>query len=67
MVDGPNVTYQPAVAYQGGQVNTPQQAPKDGYTQPLKAALAGSQDRDDSKRSATGSGDTRGTVLDVTA
>jgi hypothetical protein len=63
MVNGPNVAYQPAVAYQGGTVNTPQQEPKSDRTQPIQAAAADSQSGDD-KHSAQDSAD-RGKVVDV--
>jgi hypothetical protein len=47
MVNGAGLGgYQPAVAFQGGQVNTPFQEPKTGQTQPREAAAADSQRAD---------------------
>jgi len=43
MVNATDTSYQPAVAYQGGQVNTPQQEPKSGQTQPTQAPAADTQ------------------------
>ena len=64
MVNGTDVSYQPAVAYQGGQVNTPQQEPKSGQTQPIQAAAADTQDND---QSSSRGGNGRGSVVDVRA
>ncbi|MBU6474728.1 MAG: hypothetical protein KGL10_04790 [Alphaproteobacteria bacterium] len=71
MVNGPNVAYQPAVAYQGGTVNTPYQEPKTDSTQPKQAAAPSTQHgggKDASKNSGNG-GDQqgRGQLLNVTA
>lgn len=46
MVNAGSVTYQPATAYQGGQVNTPQQQPRESQTQPKQAPAADSQRSD---------------------
>lgn len=46
MVNATDTSYQPAVAYQGGQVNTPQQEPKSGQTQPTQAPAADTQRAD---------------------
>lgn len=64
MVNGPSVSYQPAVAYQGGPVNTAEQEPQNGRTQPLQAPAADSQHGDEQHGS---SGRERGQVLDVRA
>ena len=66
MVNGPNISYQPAVAYQGGQVNTPQQEPKSGQTQPIQAAAADTQSSDQ-QSSRDSSSQARGTVVDLHA
>lgn len=65
MMNGTNTTYQPAVAYQGGQVNTPQQDPKSGQTQPIQAPAADSQGSD--QQSSQGSNQDRGNNVDVQA
>jgi hypothetical protein len=66
MMNGTNTTYQPAVAYQGGQVNTPQQDPKSGQTQPIQAPAADSQGSD--QQSSQGSSSQgRGSIVDVQA
>ncbi len=65
MMNGPNTTYQPAVAYQGGQVNTPQQDPKSGQTQPIQAAAADTQGSD--QQSSQSSSQDRGKIVDVQA
>lgn len=68
MVDGPNITYQPAVAYQGGQVNTPQQDPKSGQTQPVQAPAADTQrESDNGAQHQASPQNGRGQVLDVSA
>jgi hypothetical protein len=64
MVNGPDTSYQPAVAYQGGPVNTPQQEPKSGQTQPIQAPAADTQRAD--QRTAD-SPDSRGQNVDVQA
>jgi hypothetical protein len=64
MVNGPTVSYQPAVAYQGGQVNTPEQEPRSGRTQPRQAPAADTQ-RGEQRSSS--SREDRGQLLDVTA
>lgn len=46
MVSSASVAYQPSVAYQGGQVNTPQQEPRSGQTQPAQAPAADSSRAD---------------------
>ncbi len=38
-----DASYQPAVAYQGGNANTAEQEPKSGQTQPQKAASSDTQ------------------------
>ena len=63
MMNGPSTSYQPAVAYQGGQVNTPQQQPSSGKTQPIQAPAADTQ-RNDEQQSSKYSRD-RGNVVDV--
>lgn len=65
MVNGPTVGYQPAVAYQGGPVNTPEQEPRSGRTQPRQAPAADTQ-RGDNQRSLSSRED-RGQLLDVSA
>ncbi len=66
MMNGTNTTYQPAVAYQGGQVNTPQQDPKSGQTQPIQAPAADTQGSD--QQSSQGSNSQgRGNAVDVQA
>jgi hypothetical protein len=66
MMNGTSTTYQPAVAYQGGQVNTPQQDPKNGQTQPIQAPAADSQGSD--QQSSQGSSSQgRGGIVDVHA
>jgi hypothetical protein len=67
MVNGPNVAYQPAVAYQGGLANTAQQEPKSGQTQPIQAPAADSQssDQQSSQQSSSGSDSSRGSHVDV--
>ncbi len=66
MVNVPNTTYQPAVAYQGGQVNTPQQEPKSGQTQPKQAPVADTQHSE--QRSLSAQDDkNRGKEVDVKA
>ncbi len=71
MVNGPNVAYQPAVAYQGGTVNTPHQEPKTDQTQPKQAPAASTQHGDGkhtSKNSGNGGGQQgRGQLLNVSA
>ena len=64
MMNGPNVSYQPAVAYQGGQVNTPQQEPKSGQTQPIQAPAADTQSSD---QSLSQDSKDRGKLLDTHA
>lgn len=64
MVNGTNTTYQPAVAYQGGQVNTPQQQPSSGKTQPIQAPAADTQ-RNNDDRQQQSSHQSRGSVVDV--
>jgi len=66
MMNGTNTTYQPAVAYQGGQVNTPQQQPTSGQTQPIQAPAADSQSNDQSQSSQYSSSG-RGSIVDVQA
>jgi hypothetical protein len=63
MVNVPDAGYQPAVAYQGGPVNTPQQEPKSGQTQPKQAPAADTQRGDLSERSTS----QRGQSVDVRA
>jgi hypothetical protein len=46
------VSYPTAVAYQGGQVNTPQQEPKTGQTQPREAPAADTQRGDQRSHAA---------------
>ena len=65
MVNAPNTGYQPAVAYQGGPVNTPQQEPKSGQTQPKQAPAADTQ-RGDQRTHAEDHAD-RGKKVDVKA
>jgi hypothetical protein len=70
MVNGPNVAYQPAVAYQGGLANTAQQDPKNGQTQPIQAPAADTQssDQDTSRKSSSSSSSSssgRGSNVDV--
>ena len=64
MVNGTNTTYQPAVAYQGGQVNTPQQQPSSGKTQPIQAPAADTPSNDHQQHSQHGNS-SRGSVVDV--
>ena len=64
MMNGPNTSYQPAVAYQGGQVNTPQQQPTSGQTQPIQAPAADSQSTDQQR---SGRDVNRGGIVDVKA
>ncbi len=69
MVNGPSTSYQPTVAYQGGQINTPQQEVKSGETQPKQAPAADTQRGDQRTRDDNGppaSAD-RGSNLDVKA
>lgn len=66
MVNGPNVAYQPAVAYQGGLANTAQQEPKSGHTQPIQAPAADTQHSDDNTKHSGSSSD-RGKHVDVHA
>lgn len=65
MVNAPNTGYQPAVAYQGGPVNTPQQEPKSGQTQPKQAPAADSQRAD--QRTHAEENSNRGKSVDVKA
>ena len=64
MMNGPNTSYQPAVAYQGGQVNTPQQQPTSGQTQPIQAPAADTQSNDQQQSSSSNN---RGGIVDVKA
>jgi hypothetical protein len=64
MVDGPNISYQPAVAYQGGQANTAQQEPKSGQTQPIQAPAADTQ-RGDQRSLQSDDSQSRGQRVDV--
>jgi hypothetical protein len=68
MVNAPDTGYQPAVAYQGGHINTPQQEPKSGQTQPKQAPAADTQ-RGDQKFSRdedrSNSSPDRGKSVDV--
>ena len=64
MMNGPNTSYQPAVAYQGGQVNTPQQQPTSGQTQPIQAPAADTQSYDQQQSSSSNN---RGGIVDVKA
>lgn len=67
MVNAPNTGYQPAVAYQGGPaVNTPQQEPKSGQTQPKQAPAADTQ-RGDQRSLASEDSKNRGKSVDVKA
>lgn len=75
MVSSASVTYQPSVAYQGGEVNTPQQEPRSGQTQPTQAPAADSS-RTDRRTHApeesrappeAASSDNRGSSVDVKA
>jgi hypothetical protein len=63
MMNGANTSYQPAVAYQGGHVNTPQQQPTSGRTQPIQAPAADTQSHDHQQQSQHGS--SRGSIVDV--
>ncbi len=63
MVNATNTGYQPAVAYQGGPVNTPQQEPKSGQTQPKHAPAADTQRGD--QRTHTEEHSSRGKKVDV--
>jgi hypothetical protein len=65
MMNGPNTSYQPAVAYQGGQVNTPQQQPTSGQTQPIQAPAADSQGSD--QQSSQSSSQDRGNIVNIQA
>lgn len=66
MVNVPNANYQPAIAYQGGVVNTPQQEPKSGQTQPRQAPVADTQHSE--QRSLSAQDDkNRGKEVDVKA
>lgn len=66
MVSATNTnSYQSAVAYQGGQVNTPQQEPRSGQTQPKQAPAADTQ-RGDQENNAS-SNSNRGKSVDVKA
>ena len=74
MVNAPNTGYQPAVAYQGGpSVNTPQQEPKSGQTQPKQAPAADTQRGDQrslsspDNRNETAQNENRGKTVDVKA
>ncbi len=70
MVNAPNTVYQPAVAYQGGTtVNTPQQEPKSGQTQPKQAPAADTQRGDQRSLASQDSQDSRdrGKSVDVKA
>lgn len=64
MMNGTNTTYQPAVAYQGGQVNTPQQQPSSGQTQPIQAPAADTQSNDQ-QQSSQYSSNGRGSLVNV--
>ena len=66
MVNAPNTSYQPAVAYQGGQVNTTQQEPKTGRTQPKQAPAADTH-RGDQQNDNSSSKESRGKSVDVKA
>jgi hypothetical protein len=69
MVNSTSASYQPAVAYQGGQINTPQQEPREAQTQPVQAPSADSQrgdQRDLTSDDKSASGDC-GTTVDVKA
>lgn len=61
MVNATDTGYQPSVAYQGGQVNTPQQEPRSGQTQPTQAPAADTQ-RADQRSLASDSGGSRRTA-----
>jgi hypothetical protein len=66
MVNATDTGYQPAVAYQGGHVNTPQQEPKSGQTQPKQAPAADTQRGDQkSARDEQSSSPDRGKSVDV--
>ena len=67
MVSVPNVSYQPAAAYQGEHVNTPQQEPKSGETQPKQAPSADSQRGDQDNTRQESSSSDRGKTIDVKA
>jgi len=66
MTNVTGTSYQPAVAYQGGQVNTPMQEPKSGQTQPKQAPAADTQ-RGDMEKDKHQSSYDRGSKLDVKA
>jgi len=66
MMNGTNTTYPAAVAYQGGQINTPQQQPSTGQTQPIQAAAADTQSNDESPPSQYSS-QGRGSLVNVQA
>ena len=66
MVNGTNTSYAPAVAYQGGPVNTPQQDPKSGETQPIQAPAADTQRGDQESQDSRDNQD-RGHTVDVSA
>ena len=69
MMNGTNTSYQPAVAYQGGQVNTPQQQPTSNQTQPIQAAAADTQSSDDQQSSTYSNTNSqgRGSIVNVQA
>ncbi|MCK5556024.1 MAG: hypothetical protein KAI76_07295 [Alphaproteobacteria bacterium] len=65
MTNVSNTSYQPAVAYQGEQVNTSLQEPKSGQTQPLKAPAADTQ-RSGQENDKQSLPHDRGKELDIT-
>ncbi|MFH1159226.1 MAG: hypothetical protein V1721_10175 [Pseudomonadota bacterium] len=67
MTDVSGTSYQPAVAYQGGPVNTPMQELKSGQTQPKQAPAADTQRGDLEKNDKRPSSYDRGTKIDVSA
>lgn len=66
MVTTPNVSYQPAAAYQGEPVSAPQQEPRSGQTQPREAPAADTQRGDQDSRQESSSPN-RGQTVDVKA
>lgn len=67
MTSIPGTGYQPAVAYQGGQVNTPQQEPVSGRTQPQRPAPAADTQRGDRRTQPEPEVAERGGKVDVRA